>query len=301
MTTRSSALCLAAALLVATAARGQTAPIPPPTRFFPAAERLGERRTVQTVRIRLLTRPDCPALPAAGVWVIAADSDREIAIRDGQKMLIFDLPQSFNARSGHVSLRIGPKPAWRTDCHQQTRLDRDDPQHPKEWVAEFTFSACPAPPVHQVSIHTDPPAPEVHVAYVREMQASGAGDPDEGKFVDCAEGAFLLPIGTINTVQYDREKLHVQIAKKAPNLKACGIVVNDPAATKYAKANRDDRIVFERAGLSAALIELRSKTKACAAPSFSLPASELDRQNLNETRLTTLEVSRRPQPDLPVK
>jgi hypothetical protein len=190
---------------------------------------------------------------------------------------------------------MGSLPAWRTDCHRTTGISRDDPdpRRRQQWVARFKFSTCPtATPVHQVSISTDPPEQPVNIGYVREL-------PGIGSSVDCAEGGLLL--GPINDVEYKREKLHLQIAPDAPNLRACGLIVNDPDTRKYAKPNTDELAVFEKAALADALRELRSKGKACSAPSFSLPASALDDERLKRTKLTKLYLRARPQPEPAVK
>jgi len=230
-------------------------------------------------------------LPAE-VLVVADDVDKEIHPRLNQKELIFDTTTRFNARKGHVSLRMGPKPAWRTDCHQPTQIARDDPDPRKrqQWVAQFEFSTCPTDlPVHQVSIHADPPEAPVSLSYVRELRGK------RGSSVDCAEGELLL--GAINDVRYQKEDIHLQIAPDAPNRKGCGFVVNDPRAKKYAKPNTDELVVFEKVAVVNALRELRIEAKTCAGPSFSVAASKLDFQNLNDAKLTKLSMTVMPQPE----
>jgi len=284
----SSPFWFAAVLVLAgiAAADGQTSSARP-TASLPPAESVDERTTVNTVRIVLTGLCKLPA----EVLVVADDVDEEIHPRLKQNDLIFDTTTRFNARKGHVSLRMGPKPAWRTDCHQATRIERDDPDPSKRqrWVAQFVFSTCPTDlPVHQVSIRADPPEAPVSLSYVRELRGKRGS-------VDCSEGALLL--GTINDVQYQKENLHLQIAPDVPNRRACGFVINDPVARKYAKPNSDELVVFEKGAVVDALRELRSQAKTCAAPSFSVPASKLDFKNLDDAKLTKLTMTVMPQPE----
>jgi hypothetical protein len=262
---------------------------------LPPAEPAVERITVSTVRIKLTG----VCKPPAEVLVVADDVDVEIPPRPNKDgLLIFDTVR-FNARKGHVSLRMGPKPWWRTDCHQATEMPRRDDPEPlnrQHWVALFQFSGCPddpVQPVHQVSIHTEPPEASVSVRYVRELGGI------KGSSVDCAEGELLRR--PINDVQYKREKLHLQIAPNSPNPKACGFVVNDPVARKYAKPSTDELVVFEKTAVVDALRELRSKAKVCSGPSFSLAASKLDFKNLDDANLTKLSMTVKPQPEPVVK
>jgi hypothetical protein len=287
MTRKTIPLWFAAVLILAgfAAADGQTGSTRPTSK--PDAEPADQRITVHTVKIvpeGICNVPD-------KVLVVADDLDIEILPRPNQKEF-FDTKSRFNARKGHVSLRMGPKPAWRTDCHKATEVKREDPKDPENWVAEFWFSMCPTASVQQVSIGTEPSKQPVKIGYVREL-------PGNGSSVDCAEGRLLD--GPINYVEYKREKLHLQIARDAPNLKACGLVVNDADARKYAKPNTDELLVFEKAAIAEALRELRNMGKTCAAPSLSGPAFENDLDRLTGTKLTKLYVRVKPQPEPAVK
>lgn len=277
-------LQLLAALLIGTgvtAAHGQAS-------SMPRAKLRDQRVTVHTVKIVLTGICEMPAR----VRVVAEDVDDEIQPRPNQKELIFDTSgRRFNAKKSHVSLRLGPSPAGRTDCHKPSEIKREDPRDPQNWVAEFTFNACSLVPVKEVSIKTDSEQP-VNIGYVRELRGISPS-------VDCAEGMLLR--GPINDVQYNEEKLHLQISADSPNLKACGLIVNDPVARKYAKPNTDELAVFEKAALADAIRELRSKGRTCAAPSLSGPALENDFDRLNRTKLTKLYVRTRPQPEPAVK
>ena len=264
------------------AAQGQSSSMPP-------AEPRDQRITVHTVKIVLTGICRAPA----DLRVVADDFDDELPPRPNQKELIFDTSgRRFNAKKGHVSLRLGPSPAGRTDCHAASEIRRDDPKDPQNWVAEFTFNACNPAHVKEVSISTEPSEQPTNIGYVRELRGVKPS-------VDCAEGNVLR--GPINDVQYKEEKLHLQISPDAPNVKACGVIVNDTVARKYAKPNTDELLVFEKAALAAALSELRGKGKACAAPSLSGPALENDADRLNRTKLTKLYLRTRPQPEPAVK
>jgi len=258
------------------------------TNAIPSAEPRDQRITVHTVKIVLTGICETPVK----VRVVADDVDDELKPRPNQKELIFDASgRRFNGKKSHVSLRLGPGPAGRTDCHKPSEIKREDPKDPQNWVAEFTFNACATAPVKEVSINTDSERP-VNIGYVRELRGIKPS-------VDCAEGALLR--GPINDVQYKAEKLHLQISADVPNLKACGVIVNDLVARRHAKPNTDELAVFEKAALADALLELRGKGRACAVPNLSGPALENDFDSLNRTTLTKLFVRTRPQPEPVVK
>jgi hypothetical protein len=280
-------------ILGASAAQAQGPEIPPKT------GPIDEHTNVSTVEIFLSTRMNCAVAPQK-VWVVVDDLDKEVEatpIPGGWTAST----RRFDAVTGHISLRLGSRPPARTGCRKASSLVRD-PKRPVIFIARFTFPPCQTTRVQQVTIHTQPPTPSVKVSYVRLLGASDepiAADTDDLN-VDCAERLALDADGIINAVRYQSEKLHLQIDRDRPDPRACGFLVNDLAAAKYA-VKIPDGLVFEKRGVVDALRVLRSKAKTCAAPSFSAPASEFDYDRLDRAKLTELSMTVKPQPELGVK
>ncbi len=221
------------------------------------------------------------------VWIVTDNKDGERdatpAKADSKCHWSTDV-ERFDADLSHFSLRLDfAEGGARTECRTVTGSGN---------IGQLQFQCCHDEVSQKITIdaqskRTAGAAPTtIPVSYLREVDPLPPGMDEQRKGIPCTErSAFGKGAGTIDHIQFEMEKIYLQIGLSKPDV---GLLVND-------LPNRQ-KMMVEAVPLTAAVLvdrlaRQRAAGRSKAAPNLSLQAIEIDIKKMKAINLDKLVVT----------